>query len=231
MTEDKNFAHAFHSAPPPDWALRQHKSPLQHSWDFIGAPLRMVVLPDHQSERIRLTSLRAERLRVTLPELRGRVLDVGCGDNMLLRLYRQRTPSDAAEKSVGADVFPWSSDILQITNSATLPFPDASFDTISYLACLNHIPERADALKEANRLLRPGGRVIATMIESFVGKIGHALWWYSEDKEREMHPDELMGLDVAEMEALLKEAGLTVTKHQKFGYGLNNLFVAEKPLS
>ncbi|MHA6298274.1 class I SAM-dependent methyltransferase [Devosia sp. CAU 1758] len=223
------LANAFHDAPPPEWALRQRKSAPQQAWDFLGAPLRMVVLPDHQSERLHLTSLRAERLRICLPELRGRVLDIGCGDNMLLRLYRSHSPGQPSTDSVGVDVHPWSEEVIQITSSAELPFDNGSFDTITYLACLNHIPERAEALKEANRLLPSGGRVVATMIGSFVGKVGHAIWWYSEDKEREMHPDELMGLDVAEMKRLIADAGLTLTGHRTFGYGLNNLFVAEKP--
>lgn len=228
MTASPKFANAFHSEPPPEWALRIEKSKSQMVWDLLGAPLRMVILPDHQSERLGLTSLRAERLRLVLPELRGRVLDVGCGDNMLLRLYKQRTRDPAANESVGADVTAWADDILLIDNAANIDFADESFDTVSYIACLNHIPERVDAMKEAARLLKPGGRVVATMIGSFVGKIGHALWWYSEDKERDMHPDELMGMDVRDVIALMEGAGLKVTSLRRFGYGLNNLFVAEK---
>ncbi|UPA25214.1 class I SAM-dependent methyltransferase [Shinella oryzae] len=228
MTGNAKIAHAFHSNPPPEWALRHRKSPPQMLWDLIGAPLRMVVLPDYQSERFGFTSLRAERLRMVLPELRGRVLDVGCGDNMLLRLYREKNRSSAATESVGADVTAWSDDVMLIENAAHFSFDDASFDTVSYIACLNHIPERVEAIQEAARLLRPGGRVVATMIGSFVGKIGHALWWYSEDKEREMHPDELMGMDTNDVVSLFERAGLKLTLHKRFGYGLNNLFVAEK---
>jgi SAM-dependent methyltransferase len=228
MTSNSKIAHAFHADPPPEWALHVEKSASQMVWDFVGAPLRMVVLPDHQSERLGFTSLRAERLRLVLPELRGRVLDVGCGDNMLLRLYRQRNSDQAANESIGADVTAWADDVMLIENAAKIDFPDSSFDTVSYIACLNHIPERVDAMKEASRLLKPGGRVVATMIGSFVGKIGHALWWYSEDKERDMHPDELMGMDVRDVTALMEGAGLKVTEHRRFGYGLNNLFVAEK---
>ena len=109
-----------------------------------------------------------------------------------------------------------------------MPFENESFDTVAYVACLNHIPERAESIQEAKRLLRPGGRVIATMIGSFIGKIGHALWWYSEDKERDMHPDELMGMDKADVLRLFELADLTIVKHESFGYGLHHLFIAEK---
>jgi len=228
MAGNTKIAHAFHSTPPPEWALRYQKTLSQMLWDLVGAPLRMIVLPDYQSERLGFTSLRAERLRMVLPELRGRVLDVGCGDNMLLRLYREKNNSSAAAESLGADVTAWSDDVMVIENAAHFSFDDASFDTISYIACLNHIPERVEAIQEAARLLKPGGRVVATMIGSLVGKIGHALWWYSEDKEREMHPDELMGMNTSDVVSLFERAGLKVTRHQRFGYGLNNLFVAEK---
>ena len=37
----------------------------------MGAPLRMAFLPDAQSERLHLTSLRAERIAVVLPALQA----------------------------------------------------------------------------------------------------------------------------------------------------------------
>lgn len=221
-------ANAFHAEAPPAWALRARKSVLQQIWDFIGAPLRMVLLPDRTSERFHLTSLRAERLKKVLPAFRGRVLDIGCGDNMALRLYGQRSDDTLAKLSVGADIHQWTDSVLVIENASQLDFPDASFDTIAYIACLNHIPEREAALEEAYRLLKPGGRVVVTMIGSLVGRVGHALWWYSEDKQRDLHPDELMGLDAAEVQRLLKRAKFTLSSHERFGYGLNNLFIAEK---
>jgi SAM-dependent methyltransferase len=224
--------HSFAQIAPPDWALLRNKSSWQQAYDFIGAPLRMLVLPDQMSERLHLTSLRAERIGRVLPELRGRVLDIGAGDNMLVRLYRERAQAlgvsqQHADASVGADVTDWGADCVLIENSASVPFPDQSFDTISYIACLNHIPERAQALIEAKRLLRPGGRVVATMIGRFIGKVGHALWWYSEDKHRDIDEHEEMGLDQAEMVDLFSRAGYRLVKQVSFVYGLNSLYVFE----
>ena len=62
----------------------------------------MVLLPDSQSERLHLTSLRAERYAAVLPELRGRILDIGAGDNALVRLYRQ-TQLRAGKDDAAAD--------------------------------------------------------------------------------------------------------------------------------
>lgn len=218
------------SGRPPEWSLKLPKSLPQHVWDFLGAPLRMLLLPDHVNERLHLTSLRAERLARVLPELQGRVLDIGAGDNMLLRLYAERNSTNAqATASIGLDVEDWGGGCTLVDNCKTLPFADASFDTVSYVACINHIPERAEALRETLRILRPGGRVVITMIGRFIGTIGHALWWYSEDKHRDVHHDELMGMDPQEIHTLLHQSGFTDIQEQGFVYGLNRLYTARRP--
>jgi SAM-dependent methyltransferase len=213
---------------PPAWALRRPKTLLQAAYDFLGAPLRMILLPDHQSERLHLTSLRAERLARVLPVLDGRILDVGAGDNMLINLHRKSSPNDRADQSVGVDVVDWGGDCMILPDCSRLPFPDASFDTVCFVACINHIPERSEALKEARRVLRPGGRIVLTMIGRFIGGIGHAIWWYSEDKHREIADGEVMGMDRAEIRQLLSSAGFSQPREQTFLYGLNTLYVANR---
>ncbi len=217
---------------PPAWSLRRPKSAVQEAYDLIGAPLRMALLPDHLNEKLHLTSLRAERLSMVLPELSGRVLDIGAGDNMLVRLYRQKmagATGGAAEKaaaSVGLDVVDWGGACTIVPDCRRLPFEDASFDTVTFVACLNHIPERREAMAEAYRVLRPGGRLVATMIGKLVGDVGHAIWWYSEDKHREVQAGEVMGMDPRDVRELIAGAGFTGLVERRFVYGLNHLFVA-----
>jgi ubiquinone/menaquinone biosynthesis C-methylase UbiE len=218
---------------PPEWALARSKGMLQRGWDLVGAPLRMVLLPDTQSEKLHLTSLRAERYAAVLPQLKGRVLDVGAGDNALIRLYQQMQlrsgkGDDAARKSVGVDVVDWGGETLKVASSDNLPFDDGSFDTVAFVACLNHIPERIGALKEAHRVLKPGGLVVATMIGRLIGDVGHAIWWYSEDKHRDVADGEVMGIDSHKMLRLFNQAGFGSVSVKRFVYGMNYLFLATR---
>jgi len=216
---------------PPEWSVTRPKKWYQSLYDLALAPVRMLLLPDHACETIHLTSLRAERFAAVLPAMKGRVLDIGAGDNVLVRLYRQQAANnslmdDDAASSTGVDVIAWSEDVIKIDSSDKLPFADGTFDTVCYIACINHIPERQASLIEAKRVLKPGGQIVLTMIGRTIGEIGHMLWWYSEDKHREVDHEELMGMNQNEVITLLQSAGLTNIKTSTFLYNLNTLYIA-----
>jgi ubiquinone/menaquinone biosynthesis C-methylase UbiE len=152
---------------------------------------------------------------------------------MLLRLYRQCAGGTgeqaAAHASVGVDVFDWGADCVIIENCRALPFEDSSFDTVSFVACINHIPERREALREAFRVLRPGGKLVVTMIGRLIGVVGHAIWWYSEDKHRERQDGEVMGMNPSQVNDLIIKAGFHQPQQRRFVYWLNIMFVACRP--
>jgi SAM-dependent methyltransferase len=193
------------------------KTFLQAVWDAIGIPARLILFPPEWLERCGWTTLEHERMLQVLPEIRGRLLDIGAGPNTLVKLYGNGT---------GVDVFDWGGGALVVDSAAELPFPDASFDTVALIACLNHIPNRQAVLHEARRLLTPRGRVVMTMINPVLGGIGHAIWWYSEDKQRGgMLPGEVGGLWTADLVAMCEAAGLQLATHRRFVYGMNHLYV------
>lgn len=198
--------------PPKSWA--------QAAWDAVGIPFRLALFDQRWLPRFGWTTLEAERLRAVLPHIRGRLLDIGAGPNALVRRYGD---------GVGVDAFDWGGGALVVADAGRLPFGDGEFDTAAFVACLNHIPNRGEALREAWRLLRPGGRLLVTMIDPLLGGIGHAIWWYSEDKHRGgMAEGEVGGLWTAEVVALCREAGFALRRHERFVYGMNNLYRFER---
>lgn len=159
---------------------RYRKSPGRELRDFVFFPVRAAVLED-RVPMLGLTPLRQERIDACLPYVKGRLLDVGCGENLLVKAYQDGP-------GVGVDVFPWPG-VNALCDSRRLPFKDASFDTAALIACLNHIPDREIVLREVHRALVPGGRLLVTMIDPFVGywahKVTHVLGTDPDGCERE----------------------------------------------
>ena len=94
------------------------------------------------------------------------VLDVGCGEGVLVRRLASLgaravgvDPSAVAlERARRAESSDTSRHFVEGTAEA-LPFPDTSFDVVVFFNSLHHVPtESMDAaLAEAARVLRPGG--------------------------------------------------------------------------
>lgn len=69
----------------------------------------------------------------------------------VMELYaRVRRPSDGKLVAVAAD-------------ARALPFPDGSFDRVSAISSLEHIPDGLKVGREIGRVLRPGGRCVVTV--------------------------------------------------------------------
>ena len=120
-----------------------------------------------------------KRLRID-PSQESRVLDMGCGLGATLRSMAQRLPHSLL---TGVTCVPWQVGqarerngdapggerirIEQMDYEHTV-FPSASFDAAYALesACHAHGGDKAAFLKEAHRLLRPGGRMV--MVDAFL---------------------------------------------------------------
>lgn len=165
------------------------------------------------------------RLRVVLGQLRGRVLDIGCGKNLLINMYRQRGGA-----GVGVDVYPWEGVDVVVKDSARLSFSDASFDTVSFVACFNHIPNREVVLREAHRLLSSEGCVVITNLPPCISQIWHRCnhFWSRDQRERGMQRDEVWGFSRDELIRILERNGFCLEAFARFSWGLNQVYVAKK---
>ncbi len=93
------------------------------------------------------------------------LLDIGCGTGSADPIYRDRF-----RKRVGIDLSPaalhqaqhrFPDDEHLRADACRLPCPDSSVDVVAFSSVLHHIPDFPDALREAHRVLRPGGAVFA----------------------------------------------------------------------
>lgn len=194
---------------------------LQSLWDFVGIPFRLLLFDQKWLPRFGWTTLADERFNAVFPYIRGRLLDVGAGNNTLVNRYGN---------GIGVDIHDWGGGVIIIEHPYSLPFKDWSFNTISFVASLNHIPYRQAALEEAWRLTKPNGRLIITMINPILGNIGHFLWWYGEHKKRGgMKKGEVSGLRASDIIIMCEKYGFRLIRHSQFVYRLNNLFVFLRP--
>jgi SAM-dependent methyltransferase len=91
-----------------------------------------------------------------------RVLDVGCGDGPLraeLSAWPPVVGLDAAAPMVQAHPAP-----AVRADVRRLPFAGASFDAVTALNVLYHLADPRTALREARRVLRSGGTLLASAI-------------------------------------------------------------------
>jgi SAM-dependent methyltransferase len=96
-----------------------------------------------------------------------RLLDVGCGSGLTLTMAQQRGAIPS-----GLDISPG---LLKITRERlphadlreadmeSLPFRDAAFDAVTGVNAFQFAGDPRRALKEAARVTRPGGRVVASL--------------------------------------------------------------------
>lgn len=189
----------------------------------------LIFLSSDQAQSLRLTPIDEERVAMVLSRCRGRVLDIGCGMNELIKRYRSQR-----RMAIGVDVYPWPG-ADAVCDTTRLPFPDNTFDTITLLACLNHIPaSRRDlVLQEARRVLTDEGQALLTMINPVVGLFAHTIRHrYDPDQlERGMEEEEAYGLWHRDVRALLTRNGFRIVATIPFVFRLNRLYVVEKQRS
>lgn len=148
------------SAPPPAPVIATPKfgpslpplPPSAHSREEIHG--------FNQRERDRWMQARAASVPVG-----SRVLDIGAGTCPYRELFAHcdyRTHDFKQYEGVKLGNTHEYGHIDYVSDVASIPAPDASFDLILCTEVLEHVPEPIAALREMTRLLRPGGRLLVT---------------------------------------------------------------------
>jgi len=106
----------------------------------------------------------------------GRHLDYGAHDG---RVLKGLAKTARITEGVGLDMnatavasrqyeLPDSVKLVSIAKNESLPFPDASFDSVSMLGVIEHIADQKRILKELARVLKPNGVFVASVPKKHV---------------------------------------------------------------
>ena len=178
------------------WRSRQ-KGAARSYFDRVAASFGEVDLPGRTWEGL------ARALLQLAP--RGRYADLGIGDGMLTMMLAQ-----VADEVTAVDVSPRMLEVAcarakraGIENIVPvegrlddLPLDDGEFDVVVLSQALHHADQPARALREARRILVPGGRVVVLDL------LGHGEEWV-----REKFHHQCLGFAEPELRTLLEEAG------------------------
>lgn len=127
--------------------------------------------------------------------LRGRLVDIGCGDKPYAALL-----APFVSEHVGVDHAESLHDRSQVDLEGTaysIPVADAQFDSALCSAVLEHLEEPAAALAECRRVLKPGAHAVYTV--PFI--------WHLHEEPRDFYRFTRYGLDY-----LFRQAGFEVVR-------------------
>lgn len=181
-----------------------------------------------------LSRMRAQKANALIPhELRqGAVLDIGCGSFPYFlsnTQFQQKFAIDQLPPSVPDEHITWH--VRNLNETPSLPFADGQLSVVTLLAVAEHIhPDSLGAiLKEAYRVLRPGGRVIITTpagwtdgLLKFMARVGLV--------SREEIDEHVIGYSLPLLAWQFGRAGFAIDKIQLgyFEMGLNLWALAER---
>jgi len=102
-------------------------------------------------------------LRRFLPGVRGRVLDVGCGQSPYRFLLDPASTEYVGVDILDADKFDYDNPEIVPFDGEHLPFPDDHFDAVICTEVLEHVLHFQNLVDEMYRVMRNGAEAIVTV--------------------------------------------------------------------
>ncbi|MFH0852538.1 MAG: methyltransferase domain-containing protein [bacterium] len=194
--------------------LKFKKTTWQKIKDFIFFPLR--VFFNHETvKKLGLTSFQEERFNVCLPYVRGRVLDIGCGQgNKFIKMIGG---------GVGLDPHSWPG-VDVVAPAEKLPFEDKTFDVVTLMVTISYVKDRDRALGEIRRVLKDDGCLLISESPPVFDMIRRALIWWNPYQRM----PKSMDLTGKNMLKLIEKNDLKLVKIVRYIYGLSRLYVISK---
>jgi len=151
-------------------------------------------------------SLREEILAALAPQS-WMVVDAGCGDGFLTEILSERfakvrafdhSPARlaAAKRRVNGDGV-----VFEPGEVDALPLKAGSMDAVFFSMVLHHVPEVGEALEEARRVLRPGGRLVVADLAP-----------HHEEVMRDKMGDLRLGFDPETLAQAVRDAGFEAVR-------------------
>lgn len=185
-------------------------------------------MTDQTNEGLLSPFLRERRIQAAKLHVRGRVLDIGCGDGSIARFcdpsdYLGVDLSDAALAAARSN-FPNHSFVKQLPEN-----DEHGFDTIVGLAIIEHVPDPAEFLRTLATYLAPRGVMVMSTPHpnvDWVHGVGAKIGLFS--KEANDEHEEL--LDLLKMSRACARAGLEIKHFHPFLLGANQLFIIQRAI-
>jgi SAM-dependent methyltransferase len=129
-----------------------------------------------------------------------RILDYGCGRGTVVKLLR-----DQGFDCCGCDAFvqmtlaprdylldpSWFGTVIREMDSGLIPFPAESFDIVLNNQVMEHVENMDLALREIDRVLKPGGRVLSLFPDRSVWREGHCgiafMHWFPKRSRAQLY--------------------------------------------
>jgi demethylmenaquinone methyltransferase/2-methoxy-6-polyprenyl-1,4-benzoquinol methylase len=162
----------------PTGLVRRLFSPLPRRYDLLAE-----VLSAGQNRRWRRAMV--DRIAAADP---GSVLDVATGTAGVALLIAARTPATVVGLDVTEAMLRQGAERVRrrgrqqrirllLGRAEQLPFPDATFDALTFTYLLRYVGDPAATLRELARVVRPGGTVACLEFLVPVNPVWHGCWW------------------------------------------------------